>query len=85
MKANLYSIKDCVSGAFLAPNCFPSDLVFRRALASAVNGPKGSLVSDYPKDCQAYKVGEFDDETGVIISQEPKFLWNLVDLIQSEE
>ena len=80
MKAFLYSVKDNVAGRFLAPNLFPSDLVMKRAVGSAVNGSAGTLLADYPGDCAIYKVGEFDDETGKIELGDPEFLFNAIDL-----
>lgn len=75
----MYTIKDNVAGVYLSPNVFPSDMVFKRAICSAVNGPKGSsLLAEYPEDCAAYYLGDFDDKTGVITPVDPVFLFNCV-------
>lgn len=84
MIVKLFSVKDCVSGHFLAPNTFPNVDVFKRALSSAVNGPAGSLVHDYPGDCQAFEICSFDDETGEITCASPTFLFNCQELVLPE-
>lgn len=80
MKCNLYSIKDSVSGLYQAPFSYQSEKVMLRAVGSAVNGPKGMLLSEYPEDCSVYKVGYFDDQTGSVEHIEPEFIVNCIDL-----
>lgn len=85
MKNILYSVKDCVAGHYLAPNSFGSEPVMKRAVSSAVNGPAGSLLHDFAGDCQVYKVGEFDDETGMVTSCEPQFVCNCIDFVSHHD
>lgn len=68
MKIRLYSIKDRLLGAFLAPFCARADVEAVRQLRATMQDPqmaKSGLVTS-PQDYDLYYVGTFDDETGAI-------------------
>lgn len=82
---NIYSIKDIKADRFQGLVCFPNDSMAKRAFASAVNSPDvHGLLSEYPEDCQIFRLGTFNDKIGELI-YDPHFLWNGTDLKKSEE
>lgn len=66
MKYGLYSIRDLLTG-FTGVSVDINDASARRNFAHAVNR-SDSLFNSHPEHYVLYKVGEFDSETGVIIS-----------------
>lgn len=76
----LVSLLDKTAGVFSAPQCFPNDLVMKRAVRMTVNSGDGSTLATFPEDCAIYKIGEFDPATGKITSYDvPEFLFNALD------
>lgn len=76
---NLYAIKDNVAGQFYPPTASVNDNVVLRDVKNLVNKP-GSLIASNPDDFTLYKVGEYDERTGIIKALQPDFVVNLVDL-----
>lgn len=76
MKLNIYCIKDQVVGEFESPFYMKNHGTAIRACSDAINACKIANA----RDKQLYVLGEFDTETGVIVS-EPKFVQNLADLV----
>lgn len=64
MKIGLYAVKDNLSNAFMAPTTIKSDNEAIRAFKSQVNNI--DIWKDNPGDFALYKVGYYDDETGII-------------------
>lgn len=62
MKLNIYSVKDVVSGDFSSLSTLPNDQLARRNFNVLCNESK------FSKDLQLFKLGSFDNETGVIDS-----------------
>lgn len=46
-----------------------------RSFGHACKSPD-SLMASYPEDYSLYRLGEFDDVSGVILSEKPEFLLN---------
>ena len=68
-KLNIYVIKDVKVGSFTsAPMVLVNDDVAVRTFKAAVNAKNGSQICEYYEDMQIWKLGEFDDKTGEIIS-----------------
>lgn len=65
MKWNIYSIKDTAAGIFQRPIVARTDGEVRREFANlCVN--KKHPVGQHPGDYDLYKIGQFDDVTGVV-------------------
>lgn len=64
----IYAVKDTVQGAFMQPFYLQNDNVAKRAFSMAIND-QASNWSKMAKDLQLYKLGEYDDETGIILSK----------------
>ncbi|UPW41063.1 nonstructural protein [Sigmofec virus UA08Rod_5645] len=63
---NVYSIRDCKSG-FMAPTFSVNDDVAKRGFSHAVvNSP--DVLSTFVKDFDLFRVGQFDDVSGVLLS-----------------
>lgn len=85
MKIELYSVKDVKANRFTGVVMFPSEAVALRAFTTAVNqGDSGTLLKEYPEDAQIFRVGTFDDESGVV-SGETVFIKNATELIIQEK
>ena len=85
MKIELYSVKDVKANRFTGVVMFPSEAVAIRAFTTAVNqGDSGTLLKEYPEDAQIFRVGTFDDESGVITG-ETVFIKNATELIIQEK
>lgn len=69
MIQNLYAIRDQLTG-FKAPFIMQNDAVAERAFKNIVNDEKTDIYND-PKYFDLYKVGEFNDESGVLVSCTP--------------
>lgn len=80
MKINIYAVKDTVQGAFMQPFYLQNDNVAKRAFEMAINDPNSNW-NKMPKDLQLFKLGEYDDETGVIISK-PEYLAKGADYVK---
>lgn len=69
MKLNVYSIMDNKAEAFLPPFFMHNDSVAMRAFADAVNDSTHQFFKN-PNDYCLYRIGHFDDNTGVIVPAE---------------
>lgn len=78
MKVTIYSVFDDKAKHFQGLVCFPNDDLAKRAFGLAVNsGENGSLLAMFPEDSKIMKVGEFDDESGLIVPKLEKFCTGL--------
>lgn len=73
MKMFAFSTYDSKVGAFSEPFFAPSVEFAIREFRRAVNS-EGTQVSKYPEDYTLFVVGEFDQETGKFVPQEPTSL-----------
>lgn len=78
MILNLYSVRDVKTG-FLSLTSDYNDASAMRNFAHACM-QKSSLMFTHPRDYELYNVGQFDNDTGVIIPCEKKFLMSGVDV-----
>lgn len=67
MKLNIYAIMDNKMSAFMTPFFSHNDLTAQRSLKMAVSS-EGSAIATAPEDFDLYKIGIFDDESGLIDS-----------------
>lgn len=74
MKVNIYSIKDTKLGKFAQPFNAPNDAIAKRMLNSTIKAG-GNNIADYPEDFQLFKLGQYDEETGELTT-ENKFIAN---------
>ena len=73
MKVNVYSIYDKVAGIYSMPICQHNDNSAKRYFQSVANASCEVAATD----CQLYRVGEYDTETGIFTGTEkPEFLCN---------
>lgn len=76
----IYSIKDTKIG-FTAPFTMQNDAVAVRAFSASAQAQQPNPVNTFPEDKELWKMGTFDDQTGVITSYEPKYVAKAVDYI----
>lgn len=65
MNLNVYSVYDLKAKAFLSPFFLPQDAMAVRALIDAVEDPNHQFAK-HPEDYQLFRLGQFDDELGVL-------------------
>lgn len=82
MKFGVYVIKDTKVG-FMRPFVQPNDAVAVREFTNIVNDGS-SLISVNYKDMELYKLGTFDDNTGIIESK-VEYLVKAVDVFSVKE
>jgi len=63
----IYTIYDSKVAAFLRPFFCRSDAEAIRAFTDTVTDP-GSLLNKHPEDFSLFVVGDFDEETGRVVS-----------------
>lgn len=86
MKIRLYSIKDRLLGAFLAPFSARADVEAVRQLRASMQDPqmaKSGLVTS-PQDYDLYYVATFDDETGQLEQARPDLVLPLTKINATE-
>lgn len=66
-KLIVYSVRDLKAEYFISPFTLHSDAEAIRSFGDAVS-KGGTTLSDHPEDFQLYKVGEFDIDSGLIVS-----------------
>lgn len=69
MKLKLYAVKDTVTGEFGAPYLGKNDAEAIRGFEYGVNTPSQSIIYTHSKDMQLFRMGEYDVNTGEIISK----------------
>lgn len=75
MKQNVYSIRDRKVGAYMTPFFSLNDDTAVRSFSHACENPQ-SLMSSYPEDYSLHCIGIFDDESGELLPESPRFLCN---------
>ena len=68
MTYGVYAIKDTVVGAFLRPFTHVNDASAIRDFSSTVNDERNDFMKQNHGDMSLYKLGTFDDATGVTTS-----------------
>ena len=64
MKMKLVSVYDAKAQVFTPPMAFPTIGFAERSFVDAVNDPQ-SQYNKHPEDYTLFRVGEFDDQTGM--------------------
>lgn len=67
MTQKLYSVVDVKADIYSPPFVSPNHGVATRMFTELVNGPEG-LPTKYPGDFKLVYIGEFDNETGIVLS-----------------
>lgn len=75
MKLYIYSIKDTIQGAFMNPFYLTNDNVAMRSFKNTIQSETMNNIKMNAKDMQLFRLGEYEEETGVIKS-EIEFLVN---------
>ena len=71
MKTPIFSVRDNKLNSYARPiTCSEVDMV--RTMVVTVND-KENNISHFPEDFTVYKIGEFDDSTGIITTMEPEY------------
>ena len=81
MKTKLYCVHDWKSGLFSKPVHDHDDNIAIRNFVSAVSAAEGAL-AEYPEDFGLYRVGEFDDETGMFEPESPYSLMSGLEAVR---
>ena len=81
MIVQLFAIKD-VKSRFMEPYSGLNKATVQRDIMNIFknDNSKNSPIVMNPEDYQIFKVGEFDNESGLIVSTEQEFVCNVVDL-----
>ena len=83
MKLDVFAIKDIKAGRFLDPYPGMNKATVQRDIMNVFKtGNKQSALVMNPEDYQLFKVGEFDQVSGLITSTEQEFVCNVGDLAQ---
>lgn len=82
MRFNLYSMLDKTSGVYLQPFVSRGDVDAKRMLAQGFDDPAflQTPAGRYPQDFVLTRIGEFDDDTGVVDGRKPLPIATLSDL-----
>lgn len=68
MIINTYSIYDAAAKAYMRPMFMQTDGLAMRVFKDAINSEEQSDISKHPEQFTLFKIGEFDDQKGVINS-----------------
>lgn len=87
MKLRLYSIFDEKAKAFGSPFYMQTDGMALRLFSDQVSDhSRPSMLADHPEDFRLYRIGEFEDESGEVVSEnQPYFLANGIDFVTEEK
>lgn len=77
---NIYSIKDTKLGSMGRLMESPNLPVIIRDLKEVVN-QDGTTLNKNPEDYQLFQVGEWDEKSGEITPMSPKFMINIIDIM----
>lgn len=67
MKVKLYAVKDNLVG-FLFPFGMQNDAMAKRLFISSAQAEAPNAVNTYPENKELWYLGEFDDQTGEVVS-----------------
>ena len=82
MKSNVYAVRDNLCGFYLPPTIGDNDAAMVRAFGDvATKG--GTPIGDHPEDYTLEKIGEFDNESGVLVAlPTPQVLCHASDFVK---
>lgn len=78
-KINIFAVFDKKAVSYLQPFYFPQKGQAIRSFEDAVNDPQTSF-NKHPEDYSLFKLGEFDDQSGIIKSSNPEFIEEALNL-----
>lgn len=78
----MFTIRDSKAEAYLSPFMAPTIAVAIRIISDTARDPK-SLFFSHPEDYQLFKIGEFDEQTGIIKGVPHTPIGQLLDLVSS--
>ena len=84
MKTKVYSIYDRTAQVFNTPFFQHNDGMAIRAFQDNVNS-QDSVINKHPEQFSLHCLGEYDDQTGTITTQEPVLLTSGNELLQQSE
>lgn len=82
MTMNIYAIRDLKTG-FLAPTLDQNDAIAKRSFMFALNRP-GTLEYSNAQDYDLFKIGEYDNDTGIITHCDKELVAQGSDLLKKE-
>lgn len=80
MKHNVYTMKDLKS-CYMQPFVDVNDNVARRNFAAAINR-KDTVMNFSPEDYILFRIGEYDDQTGELLTIVPTIVCKGVDVLE---
>lgn len=85
MKIGIFAIRDSALGTFMPPYFYGSDGAAIRAFGDAVGREApDNLFHAHPEHFSIYRLGSFDDETGLITAHEPQYIVDGPGLLHSQ-
>lgn len=77
---NVYAVKDDVSGSYNQPFLMVNDQIAVRGFKTLAEDTSTDI-GKYPTDFSLYRLGEYDEKTGVILSN-VEFLVTAINLLE---
>lgn len=78
MKMPVVSVRDSAVNAYMRPFAVPAIGAAVRSFQDEVQRSDSDL-NKHPEDYELFEIGQFDDETGLIIASSPRSLARAVD------
>lgn len=83
MIKKIYNVRDYKAGFGTVLMVSDNDDIAKRDFAAACS-TQNSMLNQFPEDFGLYLVGEYDTETGLIISYNPSAVANATDFVRKE-
>ena len=80
MRVFAYAVFDTASGVYDRPFFMHSDGVAMRSFGDAVVG-NDSVVGKHPEDFTLFRIGEFDDNKGILKGESPVCLCTALEMV----
>ena len=71
----IYGLKDNLANVFMQPQLFQNENVALRNFSEIINGT--GIFKNNPGDFELWKLGEFDDQSGIIVPNPEKMATGL--------
>lgn len=79
----IMSIRDIASNVYMGVWCAPTLGAATRYFADETNNQQ-SVIFNHPNDYELYEIGEFDNETGIVIPTQPRSIARASDYSEKE-
>lgn len=83
MIQKIYAIRDIKAAHYGIPFFLPSNGIAIRSFSDLANDPK-TTINKHPDDFQLFVIGEYDDNSGELVSLKPEFLSNASEFTQKK-